>query len=92
VVEEVTLDIPAGVKPNTVMEFLRRGHGNSWTRVSMEPTLMVFGHPTKGGHPEVVIVKDTLVVSATDEVMAGRMTMMLEVLERQSTNGIGGRR
>ena len=91
-VEEVTLDIPPGVRHDAVMEFLRRGHGYTWKTVSKDPILMIFGLPSKGGHPEVVIVKDTLVVSTTDEIVTGRMAMMLEVLERQSMNGIGGRR
>lgn len=91
-VEEITLEIPTGVRYEAVMEFLKRGHGYNWTTLSKDPTLLVLGHPSKGGHPEVVIVKGTLVVSSTDEVMKGRMTMMLEVLERQSTNDIGGRK
>ena len=90
-VEETTLDIPSGVRPSTVMDFLGGGHGYTWKTVSKEPILMVLGTPSKGGHPEVVIVNDSLVVSSPDENMTGRMTMMLEVLARQTKNGIGGR-
>ena len=55
--------------------------------MSKEPVLMVLGHPSKGDHPEVVIVNNSLVINSSDENMRTRMEMMLNVLARQ-----GGRR
>ena len=90
--DEVVLDLPKGVRVTSLMTFLERGHGYTWRTVSKEPVLMVLGHPLKGDHPEVVIVRDTLVVNTADETMRGRMEMMLDVLKRQAQNGHGGKR
>jgi hypothetical protein len=89
--EEVSLDLPNGVSANAVMDFLRRGHGYTWKTVSKEPVLMVLGHPSKSDHPEVVILKNSLVVNSSNQHMRARMGMMLEVLARQVKNGVGGR-
>ena len=85
--EEISLDIPSGVRPSSVMDFLQNGHGYTWKTVSKDPIHMVLGHPSKSDHPEVVIVNRSLVVSTSDENMRGRMTRMLDVLERQARNG-----
>ena len=81
--EEVSLDIPSGVKANAVMDFLKRGHGYTWTTVSKEPVLMVLGHPSKHDHPEVVILNDSLVVNSSNRNMLTRIEAMLDVLARQ---------
>ena len=89
--DTTTLDLPMRVRPSEVMDFLRRGHGYTWKTISKDPVLMVLGHPSKKDHPEVVLMDSSLVVSSSDENMWNRMTRMLEVLERQAQNGIGGR-
>jgi len=81
--EDVSLDIPSGVKANAVMDFLKRGHGYTWTTISKEPVLMVLGHPSKHDHPELVIMNDSLVVNSSDQSMLIRMEAMLNVLARQ---------
>jgi hypothetical protein len=81
--EEVSIDIPSGVKANAVMDFLKRGHGYAWTTVSKKPVLMVLGHPSKHDHPEVVILNDSLVVNSSDRNMLTRIETMLDVLARQ---------
>jgi len=87
---EVSLDIPKGVKASSVMEFLGRGHGYTWWTVSREPVYMVLGHPSKSDHPEVVILKDSLVVHTSSENMLMRMETMLDVLARQVKSGTRG--
>lgn len=81
--EDVSLNIPLGVEADAVMDFLKRGHGYSWTTVSKEPVLMVLGHPSKHEHPELVIMNDSLVVNSSDQKMLIRVKMMLNVLARQ---------
>jgi hypothetical protein len=72
------------------MDFLQRGHGYTWKAISKDPVFMVLGHPSKNDHPEVVLMRDSLVVNSSDENMRNRMTRMLEVLESQAHNGTGG--
>ncbi|NHI88130.1 MAG: hypothetical protein EAX87_01335 [Candidatus Thorarchaeota archaeon] len=81
--EDVSLNIPSGVEADAVMDFLKRGHGYTWTTVSKEPVLMVLGHPSKHEHPELVIMNDSLVVNSSDQKMLIRIKMMLKVLARQ---------
>ena len=88
--ETTTLELPPRVRPSAVMDFLRRGHGYTWNTISKEPVLLIIGHPSKNDHPEVVLLQDSLVVNSSDENMGNRMTLMLEVLERQAHSGLGG--
>jgi hypothetical protein len=81
--EDVSLNIPSGVKTDAVMDFLKRGHAYTWMVVSKEPVLMAFGHPSKHDHPEVVILNDSLVVNSPNQSMLIRIETMLKVLARQ---------
>ena len=87
--ETTTLDLPPRVRPDAVVRFLRNGHGYTWKTVSKEPVLMILGHPSKNDHPEVVLMQESLVVNSSEESISNRMTLMLEVLERQAHNGGG---
>jgi len=88
--EDVSLTIPRGVTAGAIMDFLERGHGYAWKTVSKKPVLMVLGHPSKSDHPEVVIVKDTLVINSPHDSTISKMEAMLNVLTRQAKNGLGG--
>ncbi len=88
--EDVSLDIPRGVTVHAIMDFLERGHGYTWKTVSKKPVLMVLGHPSKSDHPEVVIMKESLVISSPHCRTISRMEAMLDVLVRQAVNGSGG--
>ncbi|MHA1949867.1 MAG: hypothetical protein ACXAAO_15815 [Candidatus Thorarchaeota archaeon] len=87
--ENTKLDLPSVVRPEAVMDFLRRGHGYIWKRISIDPVLMILGHPAKDDHPEVVLMRDSLVFNSSEEAMRKRMSRMLELLERQAHDGVG---
>jgi hypothetical protein len=85
--ERSGIEIPEGVKPETIMTSLTLGHGYQWTILTRYPQLIAHGAPTlgSGNMPELLFTSErSLVVSGGDIVYVERIRRVLEMLVRQS--------
>jgi len=79
------LDLPRGVKPQTVMDALQKGHGYQWIVLCRSPVLIAYGAPSHGENlPELLLTGNrTLVMAGGGPVYAERFRRVLEILQRQ---------
>ena len=81
------VDIPEGVNPDTIMNFLKVGHNYHWTVLTRRPLLVAHGAPApgSGNMPEILLAGNrSMIIAGGDTAYVDRIRHVLQMLQHQS--------